>query len=178
MGCCLTKRSRSRNKGLNETLLSGEGASDEEVRMNPARGNRNGYTPVLSPEVSRIDSVGSNTGVSLVSPNFRTNSLVCIDGLDTARQTPVVKTRKVVGTSLLVLPSIKSLKKAGWLLKRGHMVRDCPTELLIFFLVQRQHNAFNFYCATHSPLIIVYYHLNISFPTLGPQLEKALHFAE
>lgn len=110
---------------MNETLLGGEDGLDEEVRANPAR-SRHGYTPVQIPEeesrLDRHDSSGVSLGPARVGVGRKT-SLVCIDGLDTVRQTNSTKGRKVVGTSLLVLPSIKSLKKCGWLQKRGHMVR-------------------------------------------------------
>jgi hypothetical protein len=123
MGCCLTKKTRTRNKGLNETLLGGEG--DESSRANHARGNRNGYTPVQIPgDDSRQNHVNSS-GVGLTAQRFDrvASSGACIEGLDTVGQVKPTNTRKVVGTSLLVLPSIKSLKKVGWLQKRGHMVR-------------------------------------------------------
>ena len=124
MGCCLTKKSRSRNKGLNETLLSGETGPDEEVvRAIPPRNHRNGYTPVHVPEEETQLARNDSTGVSLGAPRVgRHSSVVCIDGLDTVRKSNLAQARKVVGKSLLVLPSIKSLKKCGWLQKRGHMV--------------------------------------------------------
>lgn len=117
---------------MNETLLSGEGGPEGESRANPSRGNRNGYTPVQMPaEDSRGDR--DSEGVNMNSRRFsRVGSTgVCIDGLDTARQNNKVKTRKVVGTSLLILPSIKSLKKAGWLQKRGHMVRNWKKRFIV-----------------------------------------------
>lgn len=132
MGCCLTKRSRTRNKGLNETLLNGEGSSEGHVRMNPARNNRsdNGYSPVTpSSEDSRggFDRVNS-TGVGLTR---RISTGAHIEGLDNGVGVKKKKTRKVVGKSLLLLPSIKSLKKVGWLEKRGHMVRPIAATYLL-----------------------------------------------
>jgi hypothetical protein len=125
MGCCLTKKSRVRNKGLNETLLEGEGASDSYG--GGGVGRNNGYTPVQMPGDDGGGRRASSTGVSLVSQNpldRRGSSSVGVDiaGLESLKQTNKGKTRKVVGTSLLILPSIKSLKKTGWLTKRGHLV--------------------------------------------------------
>jgi hypothetical protein len=123
MGCCLTKKSRVRNKGLNETLLTGEGDSDgDAIPLNPSRGNRNGYAPVQIP-----GNDSHNAGVSLANTKSG-GSAVLIDGLDNKKPSDTEVTRKVVGTSLLVLPSIKSLKKTGWLLKRGHMVGAWDSE--------------------------------------------------
>ena len=121
MGCCLTKKSGRRNKGLNETLLN-EGKTDEEVYSPSSRG---GYTPVTVPN-NEMDKRYSRTISDGVAMNSQQRPLsvssVTIDGLDNVQRTTMEKTRNVVGNSLLTPPPIKSLKRAAWLQKRGHMV--------------------------------------------------------
>jgi len=58
---------------------------------------------------------------------------VNIAGLDLLKQNNTAKTRKVVGKSLLILPSIKSLKKAGWLTKRGHLRRNWKKRFVVLY---------------------------------------------
>lgn len=130
MGCCLTKKSRNKNnRGLNETLLSAEGGRSEEKLQDRVKGHRNGYTPVqVPPNGNDIDSF---EGVSMNAQTRTGGSTVKIDGLDNVAKTNMEKTRKVVGTSLMTLPSIKSLKKCGWLDKRGHLVRNWKKRFIV-----------------------------------------------
>lgn len=121
MGCCLTKKSRVRNKGLNETLLDGEGDIDH---YNSSGSKRNGYAAVQMPSDDGRKFREDSVGVGLVSQRSYDGPVVNIAGLEHLKQVNKEKTRKVVGTSLLVLPAIKTLKRAGWVSKRGHLVLE------------------------------------------------------
>jgi len=149
MGCCLTKKSRNRNnnnsKGLNESLLNGERPSNElPPKLNPARGGRSdGYVPVQlpsdddqysreAPPTGDINLTNKSSKQSKkTAPTNRAEPKKVEVIAAAATKTTVEDERRVIGESLLVLPTVKSLKISGVLEKRGHMVRNWKSRFIV-----------------------------------------------